>query len=126
LARERKPGPGEREAALLAAARRELRAGTAQPAERAIASPAASPAAPPAVQSAAQSTVPGAGARTEGGLSPEAAQRIALLMAQAAEEKRRHRKRLRTWTLHLPAAVLVTAIAWVLWLLIGLLERTKI
>ena len=70
--------------------------------------------------------MPGAGARTEGGLSPEAAQRIALLMAQAAEEKQRHRKRLRTWTLHLPAAVLVTAIAWVLWLLIGLLERTKI
>jgi len=89
--------PAEREAALIAAARREIGA-LASPAPPAAPAPAIAPeAAPPAPAE------PPA-------FRPDIAARIAALMNAEQEEKQLRRSRLRQIGIGIPAAILVTAI----------------
>lgn len=140
-----KPGSGlsDKEAAFLAAAQRELaakKAGTTveKPAAAApVPSPvvatstvrstpatAPSPAAVATPASPPDAPIADAAAPPTRGVLPEAAaQRLAALMAQEAEENARRKKRMRIWTTHVPVGLLVVLIGWVLTLLAGLLKR---
>lgn len=147
MAGKRDSGLSDKEAAFLAAAQRELaakKAGT--PVEKPAATvqaaatvpasvvapftSASTPAAaPPVVPAATPSNPPDlpiadAAAPPARGVLPEAAaQRLAALMAQEAEETARRRKRMRIWTTYVPVGLLVLLIGWVLTLLAGLLRR---
>jgi hypothetical protein len=96
----RRDGPSEKEAALIAAARRELDARASPRPDMTPARAIAPESAPPAPEAPP----------TE---RPDIAARLAALMSAEHEERQRRRRKLRQIGIFIPAIVLVAAILWV-------------